>query len=133
MSAHRVTDEDVRAFAELTGDHHPQHLDPDWAADSHFGERIAHGMLVASVAVGLVEFDPEKVVALRRVRDLVFKRPVRLGDEVAVEKSRVQSQRLDPETALVTWRLRVVNQHHELVCRMDVEVLAREPVGGLAV
>lgn len=129
MSARVVTREDVQAFAELTGDHHPQHVDPEWAAQSQFGQRIAHGMLIASLAVGLVEFDPERVVALRRIRELVFKRPVRLDDAIAVEQARVQSQRIDADTALVTWRFRVVNQHHELVCRMDVEVLAREPVG----
>ena len=39
---------------------------PQWAAGSPFGERIAHGMLVVSLAAGLVPFDPGRVVALRR-------------------------------------------------------------------
>ena len=46
------------AFSALTGDWHPQHSDAVWAADSAFGERIAHGMLIVSFAVGLVDFDP---------------------------------------------------------------------------
>ena len=38
-----VTEADVVGFAALTGDWHPQHSDAQWAADSPFGERIAHG------------------------------------------------------------------------------------------
>src|ERR1700689_797079 len=75
-----VRDTDVIVFSALTGDWHPQHCDPEWAASSPFGERIAHGMLVLSLAVGLVPLDPERVLALRRVGDVVFKRPVRLDD-----------------------------------------------------
>ena len=52
---------------------------------SAFGERIAHGMLVLSYAVGLVPLDPERIVALRRVEDAVFKAPARLGDTIHVE------------------------------------------------
>ena len=71
-----VTEADVVGFAALTGDWHPQHTDAVWAAESAFGERIAHGLFVLSLAGGLVPFDPERVVALRRVGDVVFKRPV---------------------------------------------------------
>lgn len=83
--ARTVTEADVVAFAGLTGDFHPQHVDAEWAAESVFGERIAHGLLVLGLAAGLAPLDPERVVALRRVRDVVFKRPVRLGDTIHVE------------------------------------------------
>src|SRR3954463_11368771 len=77
-----VTEADVVSFACLTGDMHPQHTDAAWAATSLFGERIAHGMLVVACAFGLIPFDPERGVALRAVRDAVFKRPVSLGDTI---------------------------------------------------
>ena len=125
MSARTVTEADVEQFAELTGDHHPQHLDSDWAADSQFGERIAHGMLVASFAVGLVDFDPQRVIALRRVRDMVFKRPVRFGDSIRVETAEIERNSLDDSAVLVTYVWRVVNQSDQLVCRMTVEALCR--------
>ena len=80
MRGRTVTEADVTAFAGLTGDFHPQHVDAEWAAQSPFGERIAHGLLVLSLAAGMVDFDPEEVIALRRVRDVVFKRPVKLGE-----------------------------------------------------
>jgi acyl dehydratase len=122
-----ITEADVVAFASLTGDFHPQHSDAVWAAASDFGERIAHGMLIVSFAVGLVDFDPERVVALRRLRDVVFKRPVRLGDTIHVEGTVADSRPLGDDTALQAWSWRIVNQDGELVCRATIEALVREP------
>ncbi|HEX5622680.1 MAG TPA: MaoC/PaaZ C-terminal domain-containing protein, partial [Solirubrobacteraceae bacterium] len=70
-----ITEADVVGFASLTGDWHPQHSDAQWASASPFGERIAHGMLVVSLAAGLVPFDPARVIALRQVSQATFKRP----------------------------------------------------------
>jgi 3-hydroxybutyryl-CoA dehydratase len=120
-----IGEADIVAFAELTGDMHPQHTDPDWAAGSRFGERIAHGMLVVSCAIGLVRFDPERVVALRRVGDAVFKLPVRIGDSVHVEGEVVRTRELDDEIELVEQRWKVVNQDGRMVLRMNVEVVCR--------
>ena len=64
--AGRCSEPDILQFADLTGDAHPQHVDPEWAAGSRFGEQIAHGLLVMSFAVGLLPLDPDRVVALRR-------------------------------------------------------------------
>jgi acyl dehydratase len=122
-----ITEADVVAFSALTGDWHPQHSDATWAAESAFGERIAHGMLIMSFAVGLVAFDPDRVVALRRLRDVVFKRPVRLGDTIHVEGSVAGRRPIDDETTLVDWSWKVLNQDDELVCRATVEALWREP------
>ena len=120
-----VTEADVVAFAALTGDWHPQHADAHWAAQSAFGERIAHGMLVVSFAVGLVPFDPERVVALRRIGDAVFKRPVRFGDTLRVH-GRIEDLRpLTDDAGLVTWSWSVVNQDDRVDCRARVEVLWR--------
>jgi len=120
-----VTEADVVAFASATGDRHPQHTDASWAQGSPFGERIAHGMLVLSYAVGLVELDPERVVALRRVRDAVFKRPVRLGDTIRVEGRIEELTPLEAEVGLVATSWRIVNQEDATVTRATLEVLWR--------
>lgn len=120
-----VTEGDVHAFATQTGDLHPQHVDADWAAHSVFGERIAHGMLVLSYAVGLVGFDPERVLALRRISDAVFKRPVKLGDTIHVEGSVLGLSPVADDAGLVTIGLRIVNQDGRMVCRAKVEALWR--------
>jgi 3-hydroxybutyryl-CoA dehydratase len=120
-----VTEADVVAFAAQTGDFHPQHVDAAWASGSAFGERIAHGMLVLSYAAGLVPLDPERVVALRRVSDAVFKRPVALGDSIRVECAVDALAPLTDDAGLVTLRWNVVNQDGRTVCRARVEVLWR--------
>ena len=120
-----VTEADVVGFASLTGDWHPQHTDAVWAAGSAFGERIAHGLFVLSLAGGLVPFDPERVVALRRVGDVVFKRPVRLGDTLRVNGKVAEVSQVSDEAGLVAFAWNVVNQDDRTVCRARVEVLWR--------
>ncbi len=126
-----VRDTDVIVFSALTGDRHPQHCDPEWAAGSPFGERIAHGMLVLSLAVGLVPLDPERVLALRRVSDVVFKRPVRLDDTISVSGEIAALRPIDaasPEgetSGLVDFAWQIRNQDGALVCRANVQVLWR--------
>ncbi len=124
-AARTVTEGDILRFAELTGDRHPLHTDSDWAAGSRFGEQIAHGLLVLSFAIGLLELDPDHVVALRRVGDAVFKEPVKIGDTVTVEGKIVRTREASPGHELVEMRLRVVNQHRRLVVRATVELLWR--------
>ena len=126
-----VTEADVVAFAAQTGDLHPQHVDAAWAAASPFGERIAHGMLVVSYAVGLVPFDPERVLALRRA-DATFKRPVKIGDTIRVEGSVLALDPVSDEAGLVTLAFRVLNQDDRTACRARLDVLWRRDAPPLA-
>jgi 3-hydroxybutyryl-CoA dehydratase len=120
-----VGEADIAAFATLTGDTHPQHVDESWAAGSRFGERIAHGLLVLSFASGLMPFDPERIVALRRVGDAVFKAPVKIGDSVHVEGELAALREIDDANGLVDCRWRVLNQDGKLVVRASVELVWR--------
>jgi len=120
-----VSERDILEFAALTGDAHPQHIDPEWAADSRFGEQIAHGLLVVSLAVGLLPLDPDRIVALRRVTDAVFKQPVKIGDIVHVEGEIVRTRELDDGHGLVELRLRIVNGEGRLAVRAGVELVWR--------
>jgi 3-hydroxybutyryl-CoA dehydratase len=120
-----ITEHDLVSFACLTGDTHPQHTDIAWAAESPFGERIAHGMLVFSYAFGLMPFDPERVMALRGVRNAVFKRPVSIGDTIRARAAVDRLTVIDDGTGLVTLRLDVLNQRDQVVARCAVDVLWR--------
>src|SRR5437763_7981166 len=120
-----ITETDVVSFGTLSGDLHPQHVDAAWAAESGFGRRIAHGMLVMSYAVGLFPLDPDRVVALRRVRDAVFKRPVAIGDTIHVEGEVERLVPLDDELGLAVLAWRVRNQRGKLVVSATVEALWR--------
>jgi 3-hydroxybutyryl-CoA dehydratase len=127
-SGRTVTEHDVVSFAALTGDWHPQHADAEWAAESPFGRRIAHGMLVLSYALGLLPIDPRVVLALRSIESAVLKRPVGLGDTIRVRAKVTRMRPLGEETGLVTLDVRIINQDDELAARMDIVVLwRREP------
>jgi acyl dehydratase len=127
-----VRETDVLVFAALTGDRHPQHCDPEWAAASPFGEQIAHGMLILSLAVGLVPLDPQRVLALRRVGDVVFKRPVRLEESIFVVGEIAALRPIDDSAGLVDfgWQIRGAAAEADgrdgaLVVRAGVQVLWR--------
>jgi len=75
-----VTREDIEAYADLVGDHNPIHVDDDYAADTMFDGRVAHGMLSAGVvSAALADLDGD-VIYLSQ--DLQFEAPVRPGDTV---------------------------------------------------
>lgn len=77
-----VGEADLVAFAEVTGDTNPVHLDADYAATTSFGERIAHGMLSAGYISAVLGTTLPGPGAIYLSQTLKFKRPVRIGDEV---------------------------------------------------
>ena len=84
----QVSEADLLAFADLSGDHHPIHVDADFAARSRFGQRILHGPFGVAVAIGLFsEFDElrDASIALVDIRDWKFHAPVFVGDELHLE------------------------------------------------
>lgn len=120
-----ITESDIVSFSALTGDWHPQHSDAAWAAASRFGSRVAHGMLILSYAVGLVPIDPSRVVALRGIDDVAFKRPVRIGDTLHVEGRVSELRSVDAEIGIVRFGWRVINQKGSLAVRATVSVVWR--------
>jgi acyl dehydratase len=129
--ARTITETDLVSFAAITGDWHPQHVDAEWAAESRFGERIAHGMLVLSYSIGLMGFDPDRVVALRGIDSLIFKRPVAIGETIRVEADVEDIRPIDPEHELVELRWRVLGGGDLLALRARITIVHRPaPVPG---
>jgi 3-hydroxybutyryl-CoA dehydratase len=77
-----VTAAEIDAFAAVTGDENPVHLDEAFAARSQFGGRIAHGMLAAGFISAVLGNDLPGPGAVYLSQTLRFRRPVRIGDEV---------------------------------------------------
>src|SRR5687768_5366516 len=77
-----VTDELIRNFAELSGDFNPIHLDEEFAKNTMFGRRIAHGMLSGAFISAVLgcEFKERKIVYLSQT--MKFTSPVFIGDTV---------------------------------------------------
>ncbi|MFD1587405.1 MaoC/PaaZ C-terminal domain-containing protein [Halorientalis brevis] len=99
--ARTITEADVVNFAGVSGDFNHLHMDAERMEDSQFGQRIAHGTLVFSVATGLLwqsrsEAERESLVAFYGVDDLRFVGPVVFGDTIHVE-TEVVEKREKPE------------------------------------
>lgn len=79
---HVVTDADVRAFAEVSGDHNPVHLDEEFAKTTQFKGRIAHGLLSASFISTVLASQLPGPGTVYLAQNLSFRAAVRLGDKV---------------------------------------------------
>lgn len=85
--ARTITEADFVQFGSLTGDFNPLHFDAEFASETMFGQRIAHGMLVASYAIGLLTQlgHLERTVLAFRALEMKFSAPVFMGDTIRVE------------------------------------------------
>jgi len=77
-----VSEADVRAFAEISGDHNPVHLDEEFAKTTPFKGRIAHGLLSASFISTVLASKLPGPGTVYLTQNLSFRAPVRLGDRV---------------------------------------------------
>lgn len=73
---------DIDAFADVSGDRNPVHLDADYAASTMFKERIAHGMLSAAYISAVFGMQMPGPGAIYMSQTLQFKAPVKIGDTV---------------------------------------------------
>ncbi len=80
--AKTITDADVRMFAEATGDLNPLHLDEEYAKETRFGKRVAHGMLTAGMISAVLGTELPGPGTIYLGQTLKFLAPVFLGDTV---------------------------------------------------
>jgi 3-hydroxybutyryl-CoA dehydratase len=114
-----ITAADVNAFAALTGDTNPIHLDGEYAASHAFGQRVAHGLLGLSVAIGLawkVGFLEGTILALREIDRWKFSTPIYLNDRIRV-RTIVSETKLVRRLGggLVTFGVEILNQNDAVV------------------
>ena len=107
-----ITDAQIVDFANLTGDTNPVHLDADYAAKSMFGERIAHGMLVAGLISAVLGTKLPGPNSIYLGQDLRFTAPVKIGDTVTVTVT-VTEKRDDKR--IIKLQTTVSNQRGEVV------------------
>ena len=124
-----ITETDFVDFADLTGDANPLHLDAEYAARSIYGQRLAHGALVLSFAIGLRQrtglFDGT-LLGLLEVRSWRFLRPVFIGDTITVESEVTELRETSrPDRGVMTQRLRVLDQRGEVVNEGELVALLR--------
>jgi 3-hydroxybutyryl-CoA dehydratase len=119
-----VTEADVVAFAGITGDFNPVHINAEYAKKSFFKERIAHGILTAgfiSAALGTQLPGPNSIYLKQ---DLSFTAPVKLGDTVTATVE-VTAKRDDKK--LITLSTVVTNQRGEVVVKGEALIKKMDP------
>jgi 3-hydroxybutyryl-CoA dehydratase len=116
-----VSEQDIVAFAEVTGDAQPLHLDDAYAAKTRFKRRLAHGMLSAgliSAALGTKLAPHATVIYLSQ--SLRFLRPVYPGDTIT---AKIEVTSVEPEKRFVTCSTECVNQAGQTVLTGEATVL----------
>lgn len=108
-----ITEADIVNFAALTGDYNPMHTDAEYMKEHMLGQRVAHGMLTLSYAVGLIYqlgFMERTVLAFRGL-DMKFSLPVFIGDTVhadMVVTEKKEARRLGG--GIITAEIKIINQ-----------------------
>jgi 3-hydroxybutyryl-CoA dehydratase len=122
-----ITESDIVAFAGLSGDFTQIHTDAEFSRGTPFGQRVAHGLLVLSVASGLAAQTgvlEGTVIAFREINEWKFIKPVFIGDTVRVTLEVKETKELRRiGGGAVTIELDVKNQHADTVMKGGWTVL----------
>ena len=113
------TEDEVFRFAEISTDMNPLHLDKDFGRESIFGERIVHGMLVASLFSGLIGMELPGEGSIYLGQSLTFKAHVAIGEEVTAS---VEIIRIRDDKPIVTLRTVCVNSGGTVVIEGEAVV-----------
>src|SRR5215471_14732322 len=121
-----ITETDIVNFAALTGDWNEIHTNKELAARGPFGQRIAHGALVFSIATGLsvrMGQTAETVIAFYGLDRLRFVKPVFIGDTIRVRQRVEGKSQRDQKSGIVTFLNEVMNQNEVVVVSYIAKVL----------
>ena len=111
---------DIDAFASVTGDHNPVHVDEEFAKTTRFGRRIAHGMLTASLISAVLANKLPGEGSVYFGQTLQFVAPVFPGDEIT---ARVTVREIREDKPILKLETVCVNQRDEIVIRGEATVL----------
>jgi len=116
-----ITETDVVNFAALSGDWTQIHTDAEFAANHPFGQRVAHGLLLVSIASGLAArlgFIEGTALALREIAEWKFSLPIFIGDTIHMRATVVETKPMRRlGGGLVTLKVEILNQKEEVVQR----------------
>ena len=107
-----LTEEDLSHFIAITGDTNPLHVEESFAAQTFFGQRIAHGMLSASLFSTLVGMHIPGIGAIFKSQTLEFLRPVFIGDTLCAW---FEITAIDPANERIEIKSWIENQNGKIV------------------
>ena len=121
--------DDVLAFAEVSGDFSPLHVDAEYAAQTEFGGCVVHGMLLAALFSQLVGMQVPGRRALYLGQDLTFRRPVRVGETV---RATAKVTGKNDATRVLVLQTEIRAADDRVVASGTARVKVREPLGDAA-
>jgi len=125
-----ITETDLVLFAAFSSDWNAIHTDREFAAQSPFGQRIAHGLLglVTGFCLlsrgGWFHFWPASLVCITRLDKIRFLAPVFIGDTIRLDAEIVEMTRMREGNGLITSRMQVRNQRNEMVIAGRIQLQA---------
>ncbi len=129
-----VTETDIVLHAGQSGDFYPHHMDAEWCKDQEFAQRVAHGTLVFSVAIGLTAAAVNPEAFSYGYDRLRFVKPVFIGDtlrsRVTVREKRDSPKR--PDYGIVVELVEAMNQQGKVVLACEHLLMARKRPGPVA-
>lgn len=126
-AARTITEEDITAFANLSGDHFYAHMDDALAQSSVFERRVAHGYFLISAAAGLfVDPAPGPVLANYGLENLRFTAPAYIDDSFHVRLTcKQKTRRFGEDRGVVSWDVELFNQRGETLATYVVLTLVK--------
>lgn len=122
-----ITETDIVLHAGQTGDFFPHHMDAEWCKTQPIKQRIAHGTLVFSIAIGLTASVINELAMTYGYERLRFIKPVFIQDTLKVKITiRNKKEYKKPQYGIVTELIEVFNQHVELVMVCDHILLSEK-------
>ena len=121
-----ITESDNMLFCMLTMNHHPLHIDANYAKDTQFGRNVVVGNLVMDIAFGMsVEDVSGKAIANLSIDQVQFHKPTFHGDTIYAETEvlSVRESESRSDRGIVTVETRATNQRDELVMSFKRSVL----------
>lgn len=116
-----ISDRDIRLFAEVSGDTNSVHLDEEYAQQTPFGRRVAHGMLSASLISAILGNDLPGVGTIYLGQDLKFKAPVFIDDTITATVEVIQYR---ADKRIATLKTTCTNQAGVVVIEGQAVVIA---------
>ncbi len=112
-----ITETDIVIHAGQTGDYYPHHMDAEWCKTQSFQQRIAHGTLTFSIAVGMTAGEINSRAMTYGYERMRFPNPVYIGDTITVKVSicDIKPHPKKDKFGLITEQLEVINQREECV------------------
>ena len=133
-SGRTITEADVVNYAGFSGDFNQVHVDEEYARKTQFGKRIAHGLLVFSVAIGLLVqtgLIKDTMGAFREISKWKFRLPVFIGDTIHVVLKILETRSVARlQGGLIVIGLDVINQNEEVVMNGNLHIyMLSDPAG----